>query len=66
LKSSEIIIIILKLLNIFALESHVVGAIINVAQKVNNPWPLEILDHRNKHYQVELKPGDVLWYEASK
>ncbi len=42
------------------------SAIINVAQSVNEPWPLDIYDHARVHRKVVMKPGDLLWYEGAK
>ena len=46
-------------------DTHIISAIINVAQKVNKPWPLHIMDHGQKHHKVYLNPGEMVWYESS-
>ena len=46
-------------------DTHIISAIINVAQKVNRPWPLYIMDHHKNRHKVYLKPGEMLWYESS-
>ena len=47
--------------------SHVVSAIINVAQGgINTDWPLEIKSHDGKYHYVNMKPGDMLLYESAK
>ncbi len=53
-------------LPIKTLDTHQVSAIVNVAQKVNKPWPLNIIDYDGVNHEVILKPGDVLWYESAR
>lgn len=48
------------------LSTHVISVIINVAQKVNEPWPLYIMDHDGETHHVTLAPGEMLWYESAK
>lgn len=40
------------------------SAIINVAQDVEEPWPLEIYDHAGRAYNVTMEPGDMVLYES--
>lgn len=40
------------------------SAIINVAQDVDEPWPLEIFGHDGKAYNVTLDVGEMLLYES--
>lgn len=47
-------------------ETHVFGAIINVAQEVDEDWPLIMEDHFYRPHSVLLKPGDMLFYEGAK
>lgn len=42
----------------------VTSAIINVAQDVEEPWPLEVIGHNGIAYNVTLEPGDMLLYES--
>lgn len=42
----------------------VTSAIINVAQDVEEPWPLEVYAHDGNAYNVTLEPGDMLLYES--
>ena len=42
----------------------VTSAIINVAQDVDEPWPLEVYGHDGKAYNVTLEPGEMLLYES--
>lgn len=47
-------------------SSHALSAIINVDQKVEEDWPLIILDHDGVEHTVIMKPGDILLYESAK
>jgi len=40
------------------------SAIINVAQDVDEPWPLEVYGHDGKAYNVTMEPGDMVLYES--
>jgi prolyl 4-hydroxylase len=40
------------------------SAIINVAQDVNEPWPLEVWGHDGKPYNITMEPGDMVLYES--
>ena len=42
----------------------VISAIINVAQDVDEPWPLEVYGHDGKAYNVTMEPGDMIFYES--
>lgn len=42
----------------------VTSAIINVAQDVEDPWPVEVYDHSGHAHNVSMKPGDVVLYES--
>jgi len=46
-------------------ETHIISAIINVAQDVMEPWPLSILDNDGNRHWVELEQGDIVPYESS-
>lgn len=47
-------------------NTHVVSGIINVDQKVDKPWPVQIFDHDGKLHRINMKPGDMLLYESAK
>lgn len=36
------------------------SAIINVAQDVDEPWPLEVYGHDGKAFNVTMEPGDMV------
>jgi hypothetical protein len=40
------------------------SAIINVAQDVDEPWPLEVIGHDGKAHNVTMVPGDLVLYES--
>ena len=43
-----------------------ISAIINVAQDVDVPWPLDILDHDHKAHKLIIEPGDMILYEGAR
>jgi prolyl 4-hydroxylase len=42
----------------------VASAIINVAQDVDEPWPLEVIGHDGYAHNVTMEPGDMVLYES--
>lgn len=42
----------------------VTSAIINVAQDVDEDWPLEVIGHDGLSYNITMEPGDMLLYES--
>ena len=42
----------------------VASAMINIAQDVDEPWPMEVYDHDGKAHNVTLEPGDMLLFES--
>jgi len=40
------------------------SAIINVAQDIVEPWPLEVIGHDGFAYNVTMEPGDLVLYES--
>ena len=40
------------------------SAIINVAQDVDEPWPLEVIGTDGMAYNVTMEPGDLVLYES--
>jgi len=40
------------------------SAIINVAQDVREPWPLEVWGHDGRPYNVTMEPGEMVLYES--
>ena len=46
-------------------ETHIIGVIINIEQKVDIPWALEIQDHQKNNHEIFLLPGEVIFYESA-
>ena len=42
----------------------VCSVIINVAQSVDEPWPLELVGHDGNAINITMKPGDMVLYES--
>mmetsp|Transcript_9685 Transcript_9685/g.22291 ORF Transcript_9685/g.22291 Transcript_9685/m.22291 type:complete len:359 (-) Transcript_9685:1146-2222(-) len=40
------------------------SAIVNVAQDVDEPWPLEVYDRQGNAVNVTMEPGDMVLYES--
>ena len=40
------------------------SAIINIAQDVDEPWPIEVYGHDGKATNVTMEPGDMVLYES--
>jgi prolyl 4-hydroxylase len=40
------------------------SCIIQVAQDIDEPWPIEVYDHAGKAYNVTMQPGDMVLYES--
>ena len=48
-------------------STHAVSMIVNLAQYgMRSPWMVEIYDHANRLHEVEMQPGDVVYYESAK
>merc|ERR1739838_376862 len=47
-------------------STHVVSAILNIGQSVEEDWPLYILDNSGAPHSVLLQPGEMLWYESAR
>jgi len=48
------------------LKTHVVSAILNIKQNVEEDWPLQIFDHDGNIHEIILAPGEMVWYESAK
>ncbi len=40
------------------------SAIVNVAQDVDEPWPIEVIGHDGKAHNITMEPGDMVLYES--
>lgn len=47
-------------------DTHIISAIINVAQNVRTDWPLHIEDNYYRDHQVIMTPGDMIFYEGGR
>ena len=43
----------------------IVGAILQIDQKVDEDWPLHILDNQGTQHRILLQPGEMLIYESA-
>ena len=50
----------------FVTETHIISFIFNLGQKVEKPWPLDILDYSGNVNHILIQPGDMLYYESSR
>ena len=48
------------------LKTHIISAIINVDQVVDEDWPLIIEDNYCRKHHVFLNPGEVIFYESAR
>ena len=48
------------------LETHVVSSIVHVARDVDEPWPIVIEGFDGSSTEVDLQPGQMLFYESAK
>ena len=46
--------------------THVFGASLNIAQQLEEPWPLVIEDHLARRHEVALQPGEMLLFESAR
>ena len=47
-------------------SSHVISVIMNIAQDVEEDWPLNIKDNQGKEHTLFLAAGEMLWYESAR
>jgi len=40
------------------------SCIINVAQDVDEPWPIEVIGHDGKAHNITMEPGEMVLYES--
>ncbi len=48
------------------IETHIVSAILNVAQVVEEDWPLHLEDNYYRPLQLTMQPGDMVLYEGAR
>eukprot|EP01036_Dinobryon_divergens_P037626 gene37626-49268_t len=48
-------------------STHAVSMIVNIAQfGIRKPWMVEIYDHADRLHEIEMAPGDVVYYESAR
>lgn len=47
-------------------ETHVISSTICVDQALNSPWPLSIESATGEPNQIEMAPGDLVFYEGTR
>ena len=47
-------------------DTHIISFILNLGQRVDDPWPLDILDYQGKVNHVIMEPGDMVYYESAR
>jgi prolyl 4-hydroxylase len=48
------------------IETHILSAIVNIEQDVDEEWPLEIEDNYYRSHKVFLEPGEMVFYESAR
>ncbi len=46
-------------------ETHIISAIMNIDQEVDEDWLLTFIDHNGDRHFITLAPGDALYYESA-
>merc|ERR1712183_1029416 len=46
--------------------THVISSILHIDRDVDEPWPIVIRGYDGKTVEVDLKPGQLLFYESAK
>merc|ERR1719235_505253 len=46
--------------------THVISSILHVDRDVDEPWPLVITGYDGRTVEVDLQPGQLLFYESAK
>jgi len=47
-------------------DTHLASAVLQVAQQVDEGWPLEVVRENGERYEVYLQPGEMVLYEGAK
>ncbi len=47
-------------------ETHIISAILNIAQQVDEDWPLCLEDNYYRRLEITVRPGDMLLYEGAR
>jgi hypothetical protein len=55
------------LMHVDRVNTHAASLIINVGQRgMKEPWLLQIFDFADRLHEVEMQPGDIVYYESAK
>jgi hypothetical protein len=48
-------------------KTHATSLIVNIAQgEIREPWKIEIYDFADRLHEVEMDPGDIVYYESAR
>mmetsp|Transcript_455 Transcript_455/g.1533 ORF Transcript_455/g.1533 Transcript_455/m.1533 type:complete len:253 (-) Transcript_455:258-1016(-) len=47
-------------------DTHIISSILHVDRDTDEPWPIVIEGYDGKTVEVDLKPGEMLFYESAK
>ena len=48
-------------------QTHAASMIINIAQSgIRQPWAIEIYDFAGRLHEIEMEPGDIVYYESAR
>ncbi|MGC5196975.1 prolyl hydroxylase family protein [Aphanothece microscopica] len=45
-------------------DTHVISCIVHVADRSDQPWPLDFIDHDGHRHALTFEPGTMLFYES--
>ena len=48
------------------IETHIISGIMHVDRQVDEPWPIHIINNTGHEHAVDLKPGQMLFYESAR
>ena len=55
------------LMHVDRIHTHAASIIINIRQdNVHKPWPVQIYDFADRLHQVDMEPGEILYYESAR
>jgi hypothetical protein len=47
-------------------QTHIISSTICVDSRLDEPWPLCLVDIEGGHHQIDLEPGEFVFYEGAK
>lgn len=55
------------MMHVDRINTHAASVIINVHQEgMRSPWPVQIYDFANRLHEVNMEPGEILYYESAR